>query len=156
MRVLATLSILASSMLFTQPASAIGTLYSIETGSGDVRCSDRGFFTISNNAVIGSEDCYGSVIIPLGVTSIATGGFRRTMIVSATIPNSVTSIGNGAFEDARDLASITIPDSVIELGVDVFGTLRLAFRFHVSAKVRKSAGEKRKFCAKRRAENQSR
>ena len=120
MRVLATLSILASSMLFTQPASAIGTLYSIETGSGDVRCSDRGFFTISNNAVIGSEDCYGSVIIPLGVTSIATGGFRRTMIVSATIPNSVTSIGNGAFEDARDLASITIPDSVIELGVDVF------------------------------------
>ena len=120
MRVLATLSILASSMLFTQPASAIGTLYSIETGSGDVRCSDRGFFTISNNAVIGSEDCYGSVIIPLGVTSIATGGFRRSSIDSATIPNSVTSIGNGAFEDAWYLASITIPDSVIELGVDVF------------------------------------
>ena len=120
MRVLATLSILASSLLFAQSASAIGTLYSSSTGNGDVRCLDYGFFIISNNAVIGSEDCNGAVIIPLGVTSIATGGFRYSSINSVTIPNSVTSIGNGAFEGARYLASITIPDNVTELGVDVF------------------------------------
>ena len=40
--------------------------------------------------------------------------------VDITIPNSVTSIGNNAFQGYPSLSSITIPDSVISIGSDVF------------------------------------
>jgi len=44
-----------------------------------------------------------------------------------TIPNSVTSIGNNAFEDCNNIISITIPSSVTSIGVDAFnGCRRLA------------------------------
>ena len=36
------------------------------------------------------------------------------------IPDSVTSIGNRAFEDCIDLTSVTIPDSVQEIGYEAF------------------------------------
>ena len=37
-----------------------------------------------------------------------------------TIPDSVTSIGDGAFRDCRSLASVTIPDSVTSIGNSPF------------------------------------
>ena len=37
-----------------------------------------------------------------------------------TIPDSVTTIGYGAFEDCTSLASVTIPDSVTTIGEDAF------------------------------------
>ena len=120
LRVITTLSILASSLLFVQSASAIGTLYSSDTGSGDVRCSTYGYFTIASDIVIGTTDCSGSAIIPSGVLGIGAWAFSDSSIDSVSIPNSITRIGNSAFENARYLASITIPDSVTELGVDVF------------------------------------
>jgi hypothetical protein len=120
MRVLAILSILASSVLFAHSASAIGTLYSSSIGSGDVTCSDGGYFTILDRVVTGTTDCNGSVTIPTGVVSIAANAFSHTSIVAVTIPNGVTGIGNFAFENARYLASVTIPDSVTELGIGVF------------------------------------
>ena len=39
---------------------------------------------------------------------------------NVTIPNSVTSIGNYAFEGCRDLSSVTIPNSVTYIGWGVF------------------------------------
>ena len=47
----------------------------------------------------------------------------NTLIVgcqNTTIPNSVTSIGNGAFEYCRSLTSITIPNSVTSIGIRAF------------------------------------
>lgn len=46
------------------------------------------------------------------VTSIGYGAFRDTQITSITIPESVTSIGNRAFDGCYNLTSITIPNSV--------------------------------------------
>ena len=37
-----------------------------------------------------------------------------------TIPNSVTTIGEGAFSDCKSLISINIPNSVTTIGKDAF------------------------------------
>ena len=57
------------------------------------------------------------VIIPNSVTSIGVGAFSGCKsLTSITIPNSVTSIGEYAFYDCKALTSITIPDSVTSIG----------------------------------------
>ena len=41
-------------------------------------------------------------------------------LTSITIPNSVTSIGTGAFVDCTSLTSVTIPNSVTSIGHNAF------------------------------------
>jgi hypothetical protein len=43
-----------------------------------------------------------------------------TSLTSVTIPNSVTTIGNNAFQACRDLTSITVPNSVTNIGDQAF------------------------------------
>ena len=58
-----------------------------------------------------------SYTIPNSVTSIGYGAFEYcTGLTSITIPNSVTSIGGSAFWDCTGLTSITIPNSVTSIG----------------------------------------
>ena len=58
-----------------------------------------------------------SIIIPESVTSIGDGAFYGcSSLTSVTIPNSVTSIGNEAFYNCSSLTSITIPNSVTSIG----------------------------------------
>ena len=59
--------------------------------------------------------------IPNSVTSIGSGAFYGCSGLTAiTIPNSVTSIGYGAFFGCSDLTSITIPNSVTSIGDAAF------------------------------------
>jgi hypothetical protein len=58
-----------------------------------------------------------SVTIPNSVASIGGGAFGHCSgLTSVTIGNSVTNIGNNAFEDCYSLTNVTIPDSVTRIG----------------------------------------
>ena len=68
--------------------------------------------TATNILVIGCK----ATVIPNSVTSIGPGAFMGCSgLISIDIPNSVTSIGAGAFEDCTALTSITIPNSVTSI-----------------------------------------
>ncbi len=62
-----------------------------------------------------------SYTIPNSVTSIRNGAFEEcTDLTRVTIPNSVTSIGSDAFQECTRLTSVTIPNSVINIGSEAF------------------------------------
>lgn len=61
-----------------------------------------------------------SITIPNSVTSIKNEAFRATHLKYIKIPESVTSIGKGAFEYCSDLTSIIIPNSVTSIGDNAF------------------------------------
>jgi hypothetical protein len=84
-------------------------------------------FTTNNGAITitGYTGSGGAVIIPtningFAVTSIGNSAFQTSSITSVTIPDSVTSIGSGAFYDCYRLSSVTIPNGVTNLGVEAF------------------------------------
>jgi hypothetical protein len=74
--------------------------------------------TLTITGYIGSG---GAVFIPgtindLPVTSIGDWTFYSTDVTNVTIPDSVTTIGDGAFFDCESLTNVTIGDSVTDIG----------------------------------------
>ena len=62
-----------------------------------------------------------SITIPNSVTSIGGGAFSGcSSLTSVTIPNSITSIGESAFEGCSSLTSVTIGESVSKIGYSAF------------------------------------
>ena len=62
-----------------------------------------------------------SITIPNSVTSIGTGAFSGcSSLTSIDIPNSVTSIGYSAFSYCSGLTSINIPNSLTSIEVNLF------------------------------------
>lgn len=66
------------------------------------------------------NDLIKTVIIKDGVTTIGNRAFSECGLTSVTIPNTVTSIGLGAFDHCNSLSSVTIPNSVTTIGVAAF------------------------------------
>ena len=92
-------------------------LTSISVESGNTKYDSRN----NCNAIIETETntliagCM-NTIIPNSVTTIGEGAFSGCGLTSLTIPNSVTSIGGGAFYGCRTLTSVIIPNSVTSIG----------------------------------------
>ena len=82
----------------------------------------NGVFVRDNVAVKGDRDAT-SIVIPNSITSIGSGAFGGcSSLTSITIPNSVTSIGDAAFQFCTSLTSITIPNSVTSIGIMAFNS----------------------------------
>lgn len=61
------------------------------------------------------------LVIPQGVTEIKSGAFENCLsLISVTIPNSVISIGSSAFWMCENVVSVTIPNSVTSIGAWAF------------------------------------
>ena len=78
-------------------------------------------FNKNKTMLIAAPGAIVSYTIPDGVTSIGNYAFRDcTSLTSITLPDSVTSIGDAAFENCASLTSITIPDGVTSIGGSAF------------------------------------
>ena len=76
---------------------------------------DKAFYTQYGS------DYVTSITIPNSVTSIGESAFDGCMgLKSVNIPNSVTSISKNTFSRCRELTSIDIPNSVTEIGDGAF------------------------------------
>ena len=97
-------------------------LTSIVVESGNPRFDSRNncnaiIETTDNTLIAGCKN----TIIPNSVTKIGNFAFERCgSLTSIVIPNSVTSIGHYAFYCCDSLTSVDIPNSVIEIGYGVF------------------------------------
>ena len=92
--------------------------------TGDV----KGWVSISmkSNPIYYSKNLYlndvllTDLVLPEGITTMSDAFAYDTCLTSVTIPNSVTEIGWSAFEDCTGLTSITIPNSVTSIGEAAF------------------------------------
>ena len=78
-----------------------------------------GLHTNAFNTTISShdfEDGVGTITFADDVTNVGTYAFYSASITKVEMPNSVTIIGNNAFNTCSGLTSITIPNSVTSIG----------------------------------------
>ena len=88
---------------------------------------DNDGFCIKDNELVNMRPVYaiGKVTIPNSVTSIGDSAFEDcTSLTNVTIPDSVTSISDYAFSWCTSLTSVTIPDGVTDISKRAFSNCK--------------------------------
>ena len=104
------------------PFNACSSLLSIQVEEGNTVYDSRNncnaiIKTADNELIVGCQN----TIIPNSVTSIGAGAFYMcTGLTSIDIPSSVTIIKGGAFWYCTGLTSINIPNSITSIGEQAF------------------------------------
>ena len=96
--------------------SGYGEMYSfqeVETSNNDAN------YLVSNTAPWYSKEIT-SIVIEDGIESIGDYAFANTSCNRVSLPNTLLSIGKGAFYNCDNLYTISIPDNVISLGEKTF------------------------------------
>ena len=102
-------------------------LYQTRTNYGTLLKSwdtliSEGIITEDGKVVPGKEAfLYGDLMISDSLSEIVAYSYTNTQLTGATIPDSVTRIGDYAFNRCQDLANIFIPDSVTTIGINSLG-----------------------------------
>ena len=98
-----------------------------------IEVNEKNKYYLSENGIIFDKDKKTIIAYPAGkteesyeipdsVTTIGDGAFGGCVrLTSITIPDSVTSIGDSAFWRCSSLTSVAIPDSVTAIGDSAFG-----------------------------------
>ena len=111
---LALLPVLASGY----DAEIDGIYYDLSQGTKEAEVTSKGSNSYSGNVVIPSSVTYKGN--EYSVTSIDGAFYECTGLTSVTIPNSIINIGRFAFSGCPSLKSITIPSSVSNIGEGAF------------------------------------
>lgn len=93
-----------------KPVDMATEIESIQTGGGDNKLPQ---FIDGSLTTITADDL-------AGMTKVRDYAFSNSKITNITLPDSVTSIDNFAFQYCSSLTNITIPDSVINIGTATF------------------------------------
>ncbi|MBR3530408.1 MAG: leucine-rich repeat domain-containing protein [Bacteroidaceae bacterium] len=106
------------------------TIYYNILSASDKTCEVAGYKSVSTDVtVLNIPQKVKNSSTTFTVTRIAN---LRGQLVSVTIPNSVTSIGDGAFSYCQKLTSIDIPNSVTSLGAYAFDNCYALSSVHLS------------------------
>ena len=98
-----------------------GLTLQLENRSPHFYVENNVLFTADKRALIAYCSTQISYSIPNSVTSIGDRAFEScSSLTSVKIPNSVISIGDRAFESCSSLTSVKIPNSVISIGDRAF------------------------------------
>lgn len=83
--------------------------------------NQEGDYVIINHTLIRYQGNESSITIPDSITVIGDSAFENcTFITNVNIPMGVTEIGNSAFSDCSSLKEIVVPDSVERIGSTAF------------------------------------
>lgn len=102
------------------------TEFVVEEGNKNFCSEDGVLFNYDKTQLIQCPQTKTEYVVPDSVTSINNGAFANCRgLSSITIPNSVINIGASAFVNCHELHSITLPDSVVTIGIYAFANCNL-------------------------------
>ena len=87
----------------------------VDDGNTAYCVRDGLLLTKDNKTVLRYVGDESTVEVPLGVTHIATGAFACATLASITLPDTVQTIGNGAFSDCLNLKTVTLPQRLTSI-----------------------------------------